>query len=98
MKRKLTEHVLYLDDLYAESITYLHNVYLNIKEYIDFCGPDEFEGFFQKSKNILMNGNKLSQNEGRETFSESTTTPQMQMKIVKMYIIFEWEFMIIPDQ
>jgi archaellum component FlaC len=48
MKRKLTERILYLDDIYTESITCLHNIYLKIREYINFCSPGEFEGLHLK--------------------------------------------------
>jgi hypothetical protein len=39
---------LYLDDIYTESITYLHSIYLKINEYIYFYGPDDFEGLHLK--------------------------------------------------
>jgi hypothetical protein len=48
LKRKLIERITYLDDEYAKSITYLHNIYLKIKEYISFCSSNEFEGILRE--------------------------------------------------
>jgi hypothetical protein len=42
--KRVTERILYFDQIYDEGVFLLHNIYLEIREYIFFCRQDEFEG------------------------------------------------------